>query len=149
MAGVAGLEPVTSGVTGRRSNQLSYTPIPYRGRFATPSTVPKSSMPHRGGPYLHALQICGAFAAKTMFLQRHFLNIRPRSDGVGVRTPARIADSRPDRLISALRSDQGEDSGVLFSRRRKAGKADLLTQVDGGTLRLLLGQHGASAVLGR
>ncbi len=27
MAGVTGLEPAASGVTGRRSNQLSYTPL--------------------------------------------------------------------------------------------------------------------------
>ena len=27
MAGVTGLEPAASGVTGRRSNQLSYTPM--------------------------------------------------------------------------------------------------------------------------
>lgn len=27
MAGVTGLEPATSGVTGRHSNQLSYTPV--------------------------------------------------------------------------------------------------------------------------
>jgi hypothetical protein len=27
MAGVTGLEPAASGVTGRRSNQLSYTPF--------------------------------------------------------------------------------------------------------------------------
>ena len=31
MAGVTGLEPATSGVTGRRSNQLSYTPEPAAG----------------------------------------------------------------------------------------------------------------------
>ena len=28
VAGVTGLEPAASGVTGRRSNQLSYTPLP-------------------------------------------------------------------------------------------------------------------------
>lgn len=28
MAGVTGLEPAASGVTGQRSNQLSYTPLP-------------------------------------------------------------------------------------------------------------------------
>ena len=28
VAGVTGLEPAASGVTGRRSNQLSYTPKP-------------------------------------------------------------------------------------------------------------------------
>jgi hypothetical protein len=32
MAGVAGLEPVTSAVTGQRSNQLSYTPALGSGR---------------------------------------------------------------------------------------------------------------------
>ncbi len=34
MAGVTGLEPATLGVTGRYSNQLSYTParVPFRGR---------------------------------------------------------------------------------------------------------------------
>ena len=31
MAGVTGLEPAASGVTGRRSNQLSYTPLELSG----------------------------------------------------------------------------------------------------------------------
>src|SRR5579862_830476 len=43
MAGVTGLEPATSGVTGRRSNQLSYTPVPGPRRCATPALAPKSS----------------------------------------------------------------------------------------------------------
>ena len=33
MAGVAGLEPVTSAVTGQRSNQLSYTPAKGDGKI--------------------------------------------------------------------------------------------------------------------
>ena len=34
MAGVTGLEPAASGVTGRRSNQLSYTPLTRARLFA-------------------------------------------------------------------------------------------------------------------
>ena len=36
MAGVAGLEPVTSAVTGQRSNQLSYTPAPGEEKVRNP-----------------------------------------------------------------------------------------------------------------
>ena len=36
MAGVAGLEPVTSAVTGQRSNQLSYTPRSEWQNYRTP-----------------------------------------------------------------------------------------------------------------
>jgi hypothetical protein len=37
LAGVTGLEPATSGVTGQRSNQLSYTPEP--GARGTPASA--------------------------------------------------------------------------------------------------------------
>ena len=37
MAGVTGLEPATSGVTGQRSNQLSYTPDEARLMYRSPS----------------------------------------------------------------------------------------------------------------
>ena len=48
MAGVTGLEPAASGVTGRRSNQLSYTPTlkgNNRGRCNTvfPAYNPKNA----------------------------------------------------------------------------------------------------------
>jgi hypothetical protein len=39
-AGATGLEPATSGVTGRRSNQLSYAPSGGTGSMATPRAQP-------------------------------------------------------------------------------------------------------------
>ena len=39
MAGVAGLEPVTSAVTGQRSNQLSYTPAETKNYPTYPPAV--------------------------------------------------------------------------------------------------------------
>ena len=50
MAGAAGLEPVTSAVTGQRSNQLSYTPamglVNLRKRFSR--VKPKSAKNYSG-----------------------------------------------------------------------------------------------------
>ena len=39
VAGVTGLEPATSCVTGRRSNQLSYTPKMVGGKGLEPMTL--------------------------------------------------------------------------------------------------------------
>ena len=45
MAGVTGLEPAASGVTGRHSNQLSYTPKPrIAGLLHTRSTVKQRNL---------------------------------------------------------------------------------------------------------
>ena len=52
MAGATGLEPATSGVTGRRSNQLSYAPATadrgdtsYLGAFGVSSNSPPRRKP--------------------------------------------------------------------------------------------------------
>ena len=47
VAGVTGLEPAASGVTGQRSNQLSYTPL--LRYFSTSSLHRVSSGPILGG----------------------------------------------------------------------------------------------------
>ena len=44
MAGVTGLEPAASGVTGQRSNQLSYTPKPF---VKSPERAVESGAPQR------------------------------------------------------------------------------------------------------
>ena len=45
MAGVTGLEPATSGVTGQRSNQLSYTPNEAGTMYLSASLSVKPSVP--------------------------------------------------------------------------------------------------------
>src|SRR5512144_742881 len=40
VAGVTGLEPAASGVTGRRSNRLSYTPEPFAARLEIEDLAP-------------------------------------------------------------------------------------------------------------
>ena len=45
LAGVTGLEPAASGVTGRRSNQLSYTPLNKGFIVCVCSTVFQSDNP--------------------------------------------------------------------------------------------------------
>jgi hypothetical protein len=44
MAGVAGLEPVTSAVTGQRSNQLSYTPANHEAREPRRTSSPSQPL---------------------------------------------------------------------------------------------------------
>ena len=44
VAGVTGLEPAASGVTGQRSNQLSYTPKPF---VKSPERAVESGAPQR------------------------------------------------------------------------------------------------------
>ena len=39
MAGTTGLEPATSDVTGRRSNQLNYVPAKVSRRYSNPNTA--------------------------------------------------------------------------------------------------------------
>jgi hypothetical protein len=40
VAGVTGLEPATSGLTGQRSNQLSYTPEPRSAKQTAKGILP-------------------------------------------------------------------------------------------------------------
>ncbi len=67
MAGVTGLEPAASGVTGRRSNQLSYTPgngpdLAPRAAVMYSSPPMVSSGPGPGIPARYPVRPSGIFA---------------------------------------------------------------------------------------
>src|SRR6202040_3157938 len=58
MAGATGLEPATSGVTGRRSNQLSYAPAAST-RAGTPTPPVGGCQAHPGrGPTRFSVNAC-------------------------------------------------------------------------------------------
>ena len=56
MAGTTGLEPATSDVTGRRSNQLNYVPACFAG-YKDGNMTPRNGPSLGGGPSGGPLQI--------------------------------------------------------------------------------------------
>ena len=80
MAGAAGLEPVTSAVTGQRSNQLSYTPV--KGERESTQSVP----------------VCQTDIAE--FFEERIRAADAKEVGVG--NPAEENDRTPDDAIMCL-----------------------------------------------
>ena len=99
MAGTTGLEPATSDVTGRRSNQLNYVParasiirITYRPCFPERSAEAAMKCPrdfghlqHRGARMSFGIYMIGfAVLIVGLALGAYFLKIPPQWIGVGV-----------------------------------------------------------------
>jgi hypothetical protein len=86
MAGATGLEPATSGVTGRRSNQLSYAPMAFdRGGHPVPSGLtlsppPQTCQANRRQPRQHPTQPDLVVRSKRMVPER-FVNRTTRLIG--------------------------------------------------------------------
>jgi hypothetical protein len=66
MAGVTGLEPAASGVTGRRSNQLSYTPAAMIRLGATP-TPRRPTLSSNATPFRHCNAICSGIGGEAAY----------------------------------------------------------------------------------
>jgi hypothetical protein len=84
VAGVAGLEPVTSAVTGQRSNQLSYTPA-------------------KGDRTLEKVRACVKFCLGGFLIELFFYKIRAAdAKEVGVGNPAEETCCYPnDKMLQA------------------------------------------------
>ncbi len=88
MAGAAGLEPVTSAVTGQRSNQLSYTPAVRRALYRT----------HRSGQK-HFSDFCALSSVSQLDALKRWIRAADAKE-VGVGNPAEETSRSPNRFQS-------------------------------------------------
>jgi hypothetical protein len=88
VAGVAGLEPVTSAVTGQRSNQLSYTPAVRRALYRT----------HRSGQK-HSSDFCALSSISRFDALKKWIRAADAKE-VGVGNPAEETSRSPNRFQS-------------------------------------------------
>ena len=75
MAGAAGLEPVTSAVTGQRSNQLSYAPARGTRKYEMP--LPASSASKRNVQAADAKEVGVGNPAEETYCRPNTGNLRP------------------------------------------------------------------------
>ncbi len=93
MAGVTGLEPATSGVTGRRSNQLSYTPRKNRSftprgksrRFSDVAVRLSSGLNSNLRPLMRQKHFCRPAGIAPCLIHTHFWLVLSENNHKGAR----------------------------------------------------------------
>ena len=105
LVGVPGIEPGTSSLSGTRSNQLSYTPVPDSGRHRPPSPA--------GAPARHPVRGGGGSRARTGGIQLAKLALYQLSYAPGAGRLSRRALKRSSGTAArAVRRGCGEDFGL-------------------------------------
>jgi len=112
MAGVTGLEPAASGVTGRRSNQLSYTPGT-AGNQVNQHPTPPRSQTSKTSPFN-----CQAAARRLHLILSLFIEMTPQIDRSMSQVSAlRDNDHQTPTFGSNLAQDVSRQASGLMCKR--------------------------------